>query len=335
MTGTWGFDVVSALVADAPTVWRHAITPAGVNAELGPLLDMTFPPAIGDLTDVAPRTAPVRTWIRLARLLPVERDDFVLDAFEPGRRFLEESVLLTQHRWRHERIVTTDGDGSRLTDRLRFEPRAQALGALHWATFRAVFAWRHRRARRLFGGRPLRFGLATERLVVRPWRNEDHAALGSLATDSAVMRFIGDGRAWSDDEIAEFIRRQARLEAARGIALGAVVERASGEIVGLGGLQPLGSTDDVEVGWWLRPSCVGRGYATEMGAAALRFAFEVAGLERVVAVIHPENVRSRAVAARLGMRSCGLARGGELGLRAPDVIVERFVFTRGPVSEYG
>lgn len=328
MTAALGFDVVSALAADAATVWRHASTPAGVNAELGPLLDMTFPPSVGDLGDVAPRSAPVRAWIRLAHLLPVERDDFVLAAFEPGRRFLEESVLLTQRRWRHERIVTSDGDGSRLTDRLRFEPRVEPLGSLHWAVFRAVFAWRHRRARRLFGARPLRFGLETERLVVRPWRNDDHDALRALATNAAVMRFIGDGHLWSEEEVEEFIRQQARLEAVRGIALGAVTERASGEIVGLGGLQPLASTDDIEVGWWLRPSCVGRGYATEVGAAALRFAFDVAGAERVVAVVHPENARSRAVATRLGMRSHGTARGFELGLRTPEAIVERFTCDR-------
>lgn len=327
-------DLVSAVAADPATVWRHATSPAGINAELAPLLRMSFP---AGLTDFAALPAPVgrplfRSHIRLFGIVPVERDDLRLAAVEPGRRFLERSTLLTQRSWEHERVVTADGDGARLTDRLRFVPRIPALGALHHATFHGVFAWRHHRLRRRFGGRPLAFRLDTPRLVVRPWTAADRPALVRLATDPRVMRWIADGRSWTDVEIGSFLLRQRSLLVRRGLCLGAVVERATGEIVGLGGLQPLGTTDDLEIGWWLAPSRWGRGYATEMGAAATRFAFDVAGAERVVAITHPANVASIRVMERLEMHARGRATGRDLGLRLADVVVLSYVRDRLPAG---
>jgi len=328
-----GFDVVSALAAHPAAVWAHAISPAGVNAELAPFLRMTFPPGIADLATVAtPLGRPLfRSRLRLFGLVPVEWDDLAFAALEPGRRFLERSTLRTQRSWEHERVVTRDGDGTRLTDRLRFVPRVASFGPLHWAAFRTVFAWRHRRLRRRFGARPLAFRLETPRLVVRPWSMADRGALVRLATDPRVMRWIADGRVWADGDVDAFLVRQRRLLASHGICLGAVIERATGEVVGLGGLQPLGATDDVEVGWWLAPSRWGRGYATEIGAAALRFGCEVAGCERVVSVARPENVASVRVMERLGMRALESAAGRGLGLRYPDVVV-RFAYERLPSS---
>jgi RimJ/RimL family protein N-acetyltransferase len=231
--------------------------------------------------------------------------------------------------WEHACVVTPDGTGARIADRVRVLRGATSLGVLEWAALRAAFGWRHWRLRRRFGARPLAFRLETPRLVVRPWTSADRLTLAGLASDPRVMRWIGEGRAWSGTEVDAFIALQRRLLVRRGVCLGATVERATGEIVGLAGLQPLGTTDDVEVGWWLVPSRWGRGYATEIGAAALRFGVLVAGFERVVAVARPENAPSLRVMARLGMRPLGPATGRDLGLRFPGVVV-RYATDRLP-----
>lgn len=325
-----GFEVVSGLAADAGTIWRHAITPAGVNAELAPLLRMTFPRDVRELAsaDVPLGERLFRSQIRLFGVVPVEWDDVTFVAIEPGRRFLERSTLLTQHLWEHERVVTADGGGARLTDRLRFEPRIETLGAMHWSAFRAVFAWRHRRLRARFGARALDFRVETPRLTVRPWRDGDRPVLTRLATDPRIMRWIAAGDPWGEAEIESFLDRQRRLLATRGYCLGAVVARASEAVIGIAGLQPLGTTEDVEIGWWLLPSEWGRGHATEVGGAVMRFAFDVAGLERVVAISRPDNARSIGVMERLGMEPLGTATGADLGLGVPDMVVVRFARTR-------
>jgi hypothetical protein len=75
----------------------------------------------------------------------------VFEAVEPGRRFLERSAMLTQRVWQHERVIEPCPHGCRVTDRVCFEPRLPGLGSLFVLVFKAVFHWRHRNLRRLFG----------------------------------------------------------------------------------------------------------------------------------------------------------------------------------------
>ncbi len=146
--------VVSSHLSAAPErVWRHAVSPAGVNRELRPLLRMTFPPDMADLTTGwKPGRRRFRSWLLLGGVLPVEYDELAFAEVEPGRRFLERSTLLSQRLWEHERTVEPTARGCRITDRVRFEPRIAWLAPLHAPVFRAVFRWRHRNLRRLFGG---------------------------------------------------------------------------------------------------------------------------------------------------------------------------------------
>jgi RimJ/RimL family protein N-acetyltransferase len=58
----------------------------------------------------------------------------------------------------------------------------------------------------------------------------------------------------------------------------------------------------VEVGWRLRRTAWGRGYATEAARPALAHGFADLGLEEIISLIHEGNARSLAVARRLGLR---------------------------------
>ena len=113
---------------------------------------MTFPSGISDLTAAwRPGERLFRSWLLVAGVLPIEYDDVTFEEVEPGRRFLERSSLLTQRVWEHERIIEPIERGSRVTDRVRFVPRLTWPSALYAGVFQAVFRWRHRKLRRLFG----------------------------------------------------------------------------------------------------------------------------------------------------------------------------------------
>lgn len=153
MSAPYSFTVTSPLRASAERVWAHASTFAGVNRELWPLARMTCPPALSRLT---PDTFPVgrtafRSWILLFGFVPVEYDDFTLAELEPGRGFYEVSRLLTVREWQHRRSVRPTAGGCVVTDDIGLVPRWRGTGWLLAGVYRRVFAWRHRRLRRLFG----------------------------------------------------------------------------------------------------------------------------------------------------------------------------------------
>jgi RimJ/RimL family protein N-acetyltransferase len=169
-----------------------------------------------------------------------------------------------------------------------------------------------------------RFQIQTRRATVREWTGADHEAFRSVASDPRVMRYIGDGSAWTDEQMHAFIARQQDSVRQHGFCLGPLIENASGGLIGQAGLQYLGTTGDVEIGWWLAPHCWGRGLGTEVASAVLRFAFDTAKLRRVVAIAHPENLASIRIMQTIGMMFRGLVLRSELGLPGKDMEIVRY-----------
>ncbi|HYI10671.1 MAG TPA: GNAT family N-acetyltransferase [Thermoanaerobaculia bacterium] len=168
------------------------------------------------------------------------------------------------------------------------------------------------------------FRLETERLIVRPLEPEDRPAFLGLTNDPEVMRYVHGGAPYTDAEVDEFFSRQARQLAEHDVCIGALVEKAGGRMVGICGTQPLGTTGNLEIGWWLAREVWGRGYATEAGGAAMRHVLETLGHPRVVAIIDPPNDASKAVVRRLGMTYDRVYTGVELGHRKPEIVVDLF-----------
>jgi RimJ/RimL family protein N-acetyltransferase len=145
--------------------------------------------------------------------------------------------------------------------------------------------------------------LRTERLLLRRWREEDREPFAAMNADMVVMEHFPSlmTRAQSDgaiDRIEELFERD-------GFGLWALEERATGEFLGFTGLQRVGFdapfVPAVEVGWRLRASAWGQGYATEAATASVADGFGPAALDEIVSFTTPRNARSIAVMQRLGM----------------------------------
>ena len=145
------------------------------------------------------------------------------------------------------------------------------------------------------------FILETERLALREWTHDDVEALFGLVSDAEVMRYVDDGKAWEDvGRVRDWIARLNESYRTRGFSRWAVVEKGSGEVVGSCGFAPLSWSGEIDFGYMFRRDCWGRGYATEIGRAAMRHGFERYGFQKVVASIAPENDASRRVLTKLG-----------------------------------
>ena len=148
--------------------------------------------------------------------------------------------------------------------------------------------------------------LATDRLIARPWTLDeaDLAAAYDVYSRPEVARWIG--APMEPAEIRQRVERWSLPTTDPTYGVWAIEERAyPGRPIGSVLLRPLPPGDeDVEVGWHLHPRVWGRGYATEIGRAAARRAFET-GIDEVFAIVRPGNERSSSVARRLGMEYVG------------------------------
>ena len=77
-----------------------------------------------------------------------------------------------------------------------------------------------------------------------------------------------------------------------------------GEFLGTAGptVQIVEGIDEVEIGWHTRPGRKGEGIAPEAAAAARDWAFANLDIDHVISLVRPENLASRRVAEKLGMR---------------------------------
>jgi RimJ/RimL family protein N-acetyltransferase len=151
--------------------------------------------------------------------------------------------------------------------------------------------------------------LRTDRLLLRGWTDADRDAFAELNTDSVVMEHFPS--TLTREESDAFVDRIDAGFEEHGFGLWAVEVTATGEFIGFTGLsvprfrvgwmegrpqQPV-----VEVGWRLKRSAWGHGYASEAARAVLVLGFEKFGLREIVSFTTVGNVRSLAVMERIGM----------------------------------
>jgi len=140
--------------------------------------------------------------------------------------------------------------------------------------------------------------IETARLILRLPRSEDFEPWAAMMDDEEAARFIGGRQGRAD--AWRTLCTVAGAWTIRGFSMFSVVEKQSGRWIGrLGPWQPEG-WPGTEVGWALTRDAWGKGYAFEGAAAAMDWAFETLGWKEVIHCIAPENLRSIALAKRLG-----------------------------------
>ena len=146
--------------------------------------------------------------------------------------------------------------------------------------------------------------------MLRRFTAGDLEPLLGVFGDAEVMRYVGAERRPLDRERRRgSARRRPRLHwSAHGFGLLAVVDRATGRLIGEAGLQELEAGPDVEVGYTLGSGAWGRGYATEAATAVLRWGFAGLRLPRIDRGDRPCQQRLAARAGQARHDAAGDAR---------------------------
>ncbi|MBD9426878.1 GNAT family N-acetyltransferase [Pseudomonas sp. PDM15] len=146
--------------------------------------------------------------------------------------------------------------------------------------------------------------LTSERLILRPWREDDLDALAQLCADPEVMAHFP--AVLDHAGSAELLGKLMAHQAEHGFTFWCLERREDGAVIGFTGLARVGFAAPfvpaVETGWRLARPFWDQGYALEAARRSLQFAFEELELSEVVAFTVPGNVRSWGLMERLGMR---------------------------------
>jgi RimJ/RimL family protein N-acetyltransferase len=144
----------------------------------------------------------------------------------------------------------------------------------------------------------------TARLAVRRLAAQDAEALYAVYSDAEAMRWVGDGRPITRDEVTQWLAVTERNVATRGYGMCTLVERRSGRVVGFCGLVHPGGQREPEIKYALARAFWGQGLATEAVRGMLEWGARRFGLTEVIATTAPANTASHAV-----LRKAGLADG--------------------------
>lgn len=141
----------------------------------------------------------------------------------------------------------------------------------------------------------------TARLYFRRFTIDDLPLLIEQRSNPEVNRYLGGTRLQNPEALSARIRFYMSCYESHGYGNCAMIWKKNGNMIGSAGLQPLAGTDETEIGYSLIKDFWRMGIGFESASAWLKFGFEKAWLERIVAVADPGNVGSRRIMEKCGM----------------------------------
>lgn len=155
----------------------------------------------------------------------------------------------------------------------------------------------------------MKIALETKRLILKFLDPSDLENLFALRSDPDVMKYIGDGAIHTEEKVKDFLLNLAiPYQEKHGTGFFAVFEKESGDFIGQAGLFHISFYDkqpDIELAYRLHKQYWGKGYATELAKALIRWGFEHLNINKIVAGAELENIASQKVLIKAGFDSKG------------------------------
>ena len=146
----------------------------------------------------------------------------------------------------------------------------------------------------------------TERLLIRPINVDDIQDFYEILSQEEVVEYLPED-VMSMEEVKEIISwlndcyEKNTLENIIKFTV-VIVHKENNKVIGWCGVGPLEyDPSDMELFYGIRKEYWGKGIATEASKAMLHYGFDTIGLEKIVAVVKPENVASKKVIEKIGM----------------------------------
>lgn len=147
----------------------------------------------------------------------------------------------------------------------------------------------------------------SDRLGFRNWSEDDLPQFSAMNADEAVMEHFPSTLSYEASE--QFMRRLKDAYITHGYTYYAVDVLSTGSWIGFIGLSYIDFeaefTPGVDIGWRLKQSAWGYGYATEGAKRCMAYAREELDISKVVATCTEANQKSQHVMKKVGMNKKG------------------------------
>jgi len=152
--------------------------------------------------------------------------------------------------------------------------------------------------------------LADGRLVVRPFEPDDAPAVREACDDPDVAHWIHlVPSPYTAADAEEFVAESRQRLAAGDRARLAIVDAASGELLGSVSLDLFADRQAAEIGYWVKREARRHGVAGAAVRLVIDWAFTGVGVERLEILTYPGNDASQTLAEQLGFRREAVLRG--------------------------
>ena len=142
----------------------------------------------------------------------------------------------------------------------------------------------------------------TQRLLIRHLEVTDVDAMFGIFSLPEVTKWMGDGEPLSQELCAKWIEVSQKNYATKGFGASAVIEKTSGEFIGCSGIVYDSERQEPEIIYAFHPSAWGKGYASELVPAMLKYGLTECGLTYILATIAEANKASAHIVEKAGMQ---------------------------------
>ncbi|WP_346940172.1 GNAT family N-acetyltransferase [uncultured Clostridium sp.] len=153
--------------------------------------------------------------------------------------------------------------------------------------------------------------IETERLIIKPYCMEDIDDLYKVYSNEKVMAYIPEGvmsYEWVKNLIKWMVEYCYEKNTPENIIKfgTSIVDKEINKVIGWCGLGLLDcKPEDIEIFYGLSSEYWGQGLATEAAMAMINYGFDTIGLKRIIAVVNPDNIASKKVIEKIGMKFKG------------------------------
>lgn len=144
--------------------------------------------------------------------------------------------------------------------------------------------------------------IETKRLILREFCTDDLETAYLLFNDAIVQKYLSPENKRTYSQLEQTLKSLSERWKERSFGIWCVCSKSDNKMIGYCGFQYFENTSNIEIVFAYLESVWGKGFATEVADSCLQFGFENLNFSRVFAATHIENLASKSVLSKIGMK---------------------------------